>query len=142
MPESLAAKIWQAKLNEGATDSAEDALGKLEGRIAQVQRLDGFLSTRHVPVTLAGRGRLLLPEGFREFLAVEPGAKSWSSAQESASNCGIHPQSVQYLEASMPRPSLVRSAYGIGKLFHARSDKQSERPPGLCHPVGMQVITD
>jgi MraZ protein len=31
-----------------------------------------LLSTRHRPVQLAGRGRLVIPEGFREFLGVEP----------------------------------------------------------------------
>ena len=35
--------------------------------------LGRLLSTRHTPITLAGRGRLLLPEGFREFLRVEAG---------------------------------------------------------------------
>ena len=34
-----------------------------------------LLSTRHVAVRLAGRGRLVLGEGFREFLGVEPGGE-------------------------------------------------------------------
>ena len=41
--------------------------------LAKVQQLGRLLSTRHKSVELAGRGRLLLPEGFREFLGVEPG---------------------------------------------------------------------
>ena len=49
--------------------------GKLEGRIGQVQLLGRLLSTRHKPVQLAGRGRLLIPEGFRQFLGVEPGGE-------------------------------------------------------------------
>jgi MraZ protein len=32
-----------------------------------------LLSTRHKAVQIAGRGRLLIPEGFREFLQVEAG---------------------------------------------------------------------
>jgi len=35
--------------------------------------LGRLLSTRHRTVQLAGRGRLLVPEGFREFLGVEAG---------------------------------------------------------------------
>jgi MraZ protein len=41
-----------------------------------VQRLGRLLSTRHKEVQLAGRGRLVLPEGFREFLGVEPGGEA------------------------------------------------------------------
>jgi MraZ protein len=42
-----------------------------DDRIAQVQLLGRLLSTRHRPVELRGRGRLLIPEGFRTFLGVE-----------------------------------------------------------------------
>ena len=34
-----------------------------------------LLSTRHKDVSLTGRGRLLIPEGFREFLGVEAGGE-------------------------------------------------------------------
>lgn len=47
--------------------------GRLEGRIAEVQAVGRLLSTRQRPVPLAGRGRIVIPEGFREFLGVEPG---------------------------------------------------------------------
>ena len=46
---------------------------KLEDKLGEVQRLGRLLSTRHREVQLAGRGRLVIPEGFREFLGVEPG---------------------------------------------------------------------
>ncbi len=49
--------------------------GKLQGRISQLQLLGRLLSTRHRPVQLGDRGRLVIPEGFREFLGVEPGAE-------------------------------------------------------------------
>ena len=49
--------------------------GRLGDRLAQVQTLGRLLSTRHRSVQLAGRGRLLIPEGFREFLGVEAGAE-------------------------------------------------------------------
>lgn len=51
--------------------------GRLEGRLQDLQLLGRMLSSRHCHVTLAGRGRvptrLLIPEGFREFLGVEAG---------------------------------------------------------------------
>src|SRR5947207_11537105 len=40
--------------------------GRLENRLADVQHLGRLLSTRHKEVQFAGRGRLLIPEGFRE----------------------------------------------------------------------------
>lgn len=45
--------------------------GKLASRISEVQLLGRLLSTRQREVKFAGRGRLLIPEGFREFLGVE-----------------------------------------------------------------------
>ena len=47
--------------------------GRLEGRVAEVQAVGRLLSTRQRPVQLAGRGRMVVPEGFREFLGVEAG---------------------------------------------------------------------
>ena len=49
--------------------------GKLAGRVGQVQLLGRLLSTRHRSVQLGERGRLVIPEGFREFLDVEPGGE-------------------------------------------------------------------
>ena len=70
------APTWQAKLDEGVElITRKMQAGKLEGRLTQVQLLGRLLSTRHKVVQLAGRGRLLLPEGFREFVAVEPGGE-------------------------------------------------------------------
>ena len=65
---------WQDRLDAGV-DLVKHKIqaGKLQGRLEEVQRLGRLLSTRHKPVELAGRGRLLIPEGFREFLAVQPG---------------------------------------------------------------------
>jgi MraZ protein len=37
--------------------------------------LGRLLSTRHREVKLAGRGRLAIPEGFREFLGGEPNSE-------------------------------------------------------------------
>lgn len=71
--------LWKrADWEEKQRKAAEIVRGKLEsgrldGRINEVQRLGRLLSTRQRVVKLAGRGRLVVPEGFREVLGVEPG---------------------------------------------------------------------
>ena len=67
------ATTWQTRLDEGVGLVVSKILARrLDTRLDEVQRLGRLLSTRHRPVQLAGRGRLVVPEGFREFLAVEP----------------------------------------------------------------------
>ena len=65
---------WKNRLDAGIrlVESKIEA-GRLEGRVEEVQRLGRLLSTRHTQVRFAGRGRLMIPEGFREFLGVEAG---------------------------------------------------------------------
>lgn len=71
--------LWSAALWKPRLDAAVDVVrsklqaGLLAQRVGELQDLGRLLSTRHRVVSLAGRGRLVLPEGFREFLAVEPG---------------------------------------------------------------------
>lgn len=68
------ATAWKTKIAESvALVEQKMRAGRLEGRLGQVQLFGRLLSTRHKDVQLAGRGRLLIPEGFREFLGVEPG---------------------------------------------------------------------
>jgi len=64
---------WQASLDDGVR-LVQDKMqaGRLSGRVEDVQSLGRLLSTRHTGVRLAGRGRLSIPEGFREFLGVDP----------------------------------------------------------------------
>lgn len=70
------AEAWQAKLDAGVhLITAKMRAGKFEGQWSRVQLLGRLLSTRHRTVELAGRGRLLVPEGFREFLLAEPGGE-------------------------------------------------------------------
>ena len=65
---------WQKHLDDGvALVRSKIEAGKLDGRVAEVQQLGRLLSTRQREVALAARGRLVVPEGFRELLAVEPG---------------------------------------------------------------------
>ena len=64
---------WQSRLDEGVElVKSKMRAGKLAGRLEEVQQLSRLLSTRHKTVQLAGRGRLSIPDGFREFLQVEP----------------------------------------------------------------------
>jgi MraZ protein len=71
--------LWSAAAWKPRLDAAVDVIrtklaeGLLTTRVGQVQDLGRLLSTRQQTIALAGRGRLVLPEGFREFLGVEPG---------------------------------------------------------------------
>lgn len=64
---------WQKRFDEGmAIIERKIQAGRLENRFSDVQRLGRLLSTRYRTVKLANRSRLLLPEGYREFLDVGP----------------------------------------------------------------------
>ena len=71
--------LWSSALWKPRLDAAVDVVrsklqaGLLAQRMGQVQELGRLLSTRQQTVSLAGRSRLVLPEGFRDFLAVEAG---------------------------------------------------------------------
>ena len=98
------AATWQKKLDEGV-ELIERKMqsGRLEGKIAQVQLFGRLLSTRHRPVQLAGRGRLLIPEGFREFLAVEPGGEVLVVGAAVCLEIWNPSRWLKYLETRMPR---------------------------------------
>jgi MraZ protein len=70
--------LWQAAEWKAKFDASVELVkqkiqaGYLADRLVEVQAFGRLLSTRHRAVQLAGRGRLLIPEGFREFLGVEP----------------------------------------------------------------------
>jgi MraZ protein len=49
--------------------------GRLGSQVGDVQRLGRLLSTRHHTVPIAGRGRVAIPDSFREFLGVEAGGE-------------------------------------------------------------------
>ena len=67
---------WQTRLDQGIElVKSRIQARRLDGQLGDVQRLGRLLSTRHREVQLAGRGRLVIPEGFREFLRVEPGSE-------------------------------------------------------------------
>ena len=71
------AALWKQKLDAGvALVEGKMRAGKLEGRWDEVQTLGRLLSTRQRPVQLAGRGRLVIPDSFREFLGIQPGGEA------------------------------------------------------------------
>lgn len=67
---------WQKRLDEGLTIIQQKiATGRMEQRWSEVQRLGRLLSSRAKEVQLANRSRILIPEGFREFLDVQAGSE-------------------------------------------------------------------
>jgi MraZ protein len=73
--------LWNTRRSQDELDTGMDLVrgkiraGKLEGRLDELQLFGRLLSTRQRAVKIAGRGRLLVPEGFREFLGVEQGGE-------------------------------------------------------------------
>lgn len=68
------AQDWEANLETGLrVVETKWQAGRLSDRMNDMQTLGRLLSTRHRPIQLAARGRLLVPEGFRDFLGVEAG---------------------------------------------------------------------
>jgi MraZ protein len=94
---------WQKRLEQGVKliQSKLEA-GRLEGRMDDVQRFGRLLSTRHCVVQLAGRGRLVVPEGFREFLGVEPGSEVMIIGAALCVELWRPAAWMKYLEESMP----------------------------------------
>ena len=68
------AAAWRERHEAGvAVMRQKIQAGRMEQRWDEVQRLGRLLSTRTRDVKLAGRSRLVIPEGFREFLDVPAG---------------------------------------------------------------------
>lgn len=64
---------WQERLDGGVgLIRSKIQAGRMEQKWGDVQRLGRLLSTRSRTVRLANRSRLVVPEGFREFLDVPP----------------------------------------------------------------------
>lgn len=68
------ASDWQQRLDDGVSLIRQKiAAGRMEQKWNEVQRLGRLLATRSTTTKLANRSRLLIPEGFREFLDVPAG---------------------------------------------------------------------
>ena len=97
------AATWREKFDEGVElVRRKMMLGKLEGRNEELQRLGRLLSTRHQSVPLAARSRLLIPEGFREFLGVEPGGQVAIVGAAVCIEIWNPSRWVQYIDERMP----------------------------------------
>jgi MraZ protein len=101
--------LWNAQKWQGTFDSGLDVIrgklraGKLEARLEEMQLLGRLLSSRQTEVALAGRGRLLLPEGFREFLRVEAGGDVLLVGAAVCLEVWNPASWLEYLERRMPR---------------------------------------
>lgn len=70
------AKLWRDKIERGIeVVKSKMQARRLEGRLADVQQFGRLLSSRYGNVRMDGRFRLLIPDGFREFLGVEPNSE-------------------------------------------------------------------
>ena len=97
-------EAWQAKVDEEVElVKHKMRVGRLRDEIPQVQLLGRLLSTRHRTVQLAGRGRLLIPEGFREFLAVEPGGDVMVVGAAVCIEIWNPPEWLDYLRGRIPK---------------------------------------
>lgn len=62
---------WRRQLEGGiAILRQKIEAGRMDQRWSDVQRMGRLLSTRHTTVKLANRSRILVPEGFRDFLGL------------------------------------------------------------------------
>ena len=67
---------WQQRVNDGVGLIRQKIQsGRMEQKWGEVQRFGRLLSTRSTTVKLANRSRLVVPEGFREFLDVPPNSE-------------------------------------------------------------------
>ena len=130
------AEAWEAKLNARIKLVEQklqaDSFG--EDRIAQVQLLGRLLSTRHRPVELRGRGRLLIPEGFRTFLGVNSDPPDNEVIVVGAAVCLEiwKPTAwLAYLERRMPK---------FRRIFHRLS--RGREPRSLSCPRSRPVGTE
>ncbi|MDO5580299.1 MAG: division/cell wall cluster transcriptional repressor MraZ [Planctomycetia bacterium] len=90
-------------------------LGDLEKDIPNVQMLGRLLSTRHRPVQLAPRGRLLLPEGFREYLRAEVGSELMIVGAAVCVEIWNPDKWLAYIEKRMPKfRKLITKLSGMG----------------------------
>ncbi|MDO5553135.1 MAG: division/cell wall cluster transcriptional repressor MraZ [Planctomycetia bacterium] len=95
---------WKEKL-DAQIDVIQSKLraGNLEQKVPQLQLLGRLLSTRHRPVQMAAKGRIVLPEGFREFLKVEPGSELMIIGAAVCIEIWNPEKWISYIEGKMPR---------------------------------------
>lgn len=72
------AELWRKKVDVGVELLKHKLQLNLVDQkdLSKLQRFTRLLSTRSRTIKLGARGRLLVPEGFREFLGVEPNSET------------------------------------------------------------------
>ena len=112
-----------------------------EDRIAQVQLLGRLLSTRHKPVELKGRGRLLIPEGFRSFLGVDRDPPNNEVVVIGAAVCVEIWKPAAWLKYSGRADAAISAALSSASrseaAFPCSVRRISPGNPPACHPVGV-----
>ncbi|QDT33609.1 division/cell wall cluster transcriptional repressor MraZ [Thalassoglobus polymorphus] len=104
---------WQMRVDDGLSLLREKIrTGRMEQRWTEVQRLGRLLSTRSAEVKLANRSRVLIPEGFREFLGVEKGGDVMIVGAVVCVEIWRPDAWLEQLRADMP---------GFGELFNSLS---------------------
>lgn len=78
-------------------------MGDYAEKISKLQLLGRLLSTGYRPIQLAGRSRLLIPEGFREFLRVEPGNEVMVIGAAVSIEIWNPEKWIRYVERRMPK---------------------------------------
>lgn len=102
---------WQKRLDDGKTLMQNKInAGKLSNRLAEVQLLGRLLSTRQRTVSIAERGRLVIPEGFREFLGVDAGSEVMIVGAAICIEIWHPAKWIEHLETEMP---------SFGELFES-----------------------
>lgn len=95
---------WQSRWEAGIELIRQKVqMGRLDTRLSDVQRFGRLLSSRFRVVPVAQRGRIVIPEGFREFLAVEAGGEVVIVGAAVCIEIWHPEQWRDYLEKTMPR---------------------------------------
>lgn len=108
------ASEWQQREDAGVSLIRQKIQsGRLEQRWDEVQRLGRLLSTRSRTVRLANRSRLVIPEGFREFLDLPPESEVMVIGAVICLEIWNPKMWLEHLREEMP---------GFGSLFKQLSD--------------------
>ncbi len=95
---------WGPKLEKDvALIRSKIEAGHLKDRVTDVQLLGRLLSTRHREVQIAGRGRVNIPESFREFLGIEPNGDAMVIGAAVCVEIWRPDAWIEYLDEQIPR---------------------------------------
>lgn len=97
-------QVWKSKL-DARVELVRSRLkiGDLEQKMPELQMFGRLLSTRHRALQITDRGRLLVPEGFREFLGVEPGNEVMVIGAAICIEIWNPQKWIQYVEGRIPK---------------------------------------